>query len=86
VCKLSGLCTEWAPADTVTRALQWFGPERCMFGSDWPVSLLACEYRDTLSLVESAIVDLSASERAQVLGETAARVYRLDRQGARAGA
>jgi len=84
VCKLSGLFTEWAPADTAARALEWFGPERCMFGSDWPVCLLACEYQDTLSVVESALGKLSASERAHVLGETAARVYSLDRQGTRA--
>jgi L-fuconolactonase len=36
-CKLSGLLTEFDPEGTVERALAWFGPERCMFGSDWPV-------------------------------------------------
>jgi L-fucono-1,5-lactonase len=82
VCKLSGLFTECAPADTAERALAWFGPERCIYGSDWPVCLLACEYQDALSLVESAVSGLSASERAQVMGETAARVYGLAPVGA----
>ena len=51
-CKLSGLVTEadwqnWKPADLrpyVDRALELFGPRRCLFGSDWPVCLLAGSY------------------------------------------
>lgn len=81
VCKLSGLFTECAPTDTAARALEWFGPDRCMFGSDWPVCLLACEYEDTLSLIESVISALSASEQDQVMGETAVQVYGLERHG-----
>lgn len=51
VCKLSGLLTEGEPAATAAQALRWFGPERCMFGSDWPVCLLAGEYGDAIELV-----------------------------------
>jgi L-fuconolactonase len=83
-CKLSGLVTEahwrsWRPDELVPylrRALDWFGPERCMFGSDWPVCLLAADYGAVFSLVVEALRD---DERAAVLGGTAARVYRLGR-------
>jgi L-fuconolactonase len=67
-CKLSGLFTESEPHDTVARALEWFGPDRCMFGSDWPVSLLAAEYADTLAAV---------GDDERVRGLTAIRTYGL---------
>ena len=68
-CKLSGLLTEWEPAATAALALEWFGPERCMFGSDWPVCLLAGGYGDTLALV---------GDDEQVLAGTAIRTYGLE--------
>jgi L-fuconolactonase len=67
-CKLSGLFTEFDPAGTVERALDWFGPERCMFGSDWPVCLLAAEYGDTLAGV---------GQDERVLARTAIATYGL---------
>jgi len=77
-CKLSGLVTE---ADLQTplvpylqRVLDWFGPERCLFGSDWPVCLLAADYDHVVDLVLAA---LAPGERAAVMGETATRVYGL---------
>jgi L-fuconolactonase len=84
-CKLSGLTTEadyttWTPQqlepyfDTVLRA---FGPERLMFGSDWPVCLLAAPYRVWFNLVSSRITALSGSERDAILGGTATRAYRI---------
>jgi len=81
-CKLSGLVTEaewktWsapALAPYLRRALGWFGPERCLFGSDWPVCLLAADYDDVVDLVLSA---LREGERSAVMGETATRVYGL---------
>jgi len=81
-CKLSGLVTEaewasWQPDDLmpyVRRALDWFGEERCLFGSDWPVCLLAASYADVLALVQGT---LRPAERCAVLSATAARVYRL---------
>jgi L-fuconolactonase len=68
VCKVSGLFTEADPAGTAERALRWFGPERCMWGSDWPVCTLAGAYEDGLALV-------GGDER--VLGGTAIETYRL---------
>jgi L-fuconolactonase len=81
-CKLSGLVTEadwssWQPDELspyLRRALDWFGAERCLFGSDWPVCLLAASYADVLELAQSA---LRPAEREAVLAGTASRVYRL---------
>jgi L-fuconolactonase len=79
-CKLSGLVTEadwkaWTPGQLepyVRRVLEWFGPERCMFGSDWPVCLLAAPYGDVVEAMRSI-----AGDDANVFGETATRVYGL---------
>lgn len=92
-CKLSGLVTE-APlgarsqvfvpvADTVLGA---FGPDRVMFGSDWPVCLLASDYARVVALATSLVAGLSATERAAVFGGTAARVYRIAADGTGSGA
>jgi L-fuconolactonase len=78
-CKLSGLFTEAAPGvkptSTVEQALSWFGAERCMFGSDWPVCLLATGYADTLDLVREAV---PAEDLDAVLATTAIRTYSLE--------
>jgi L-fuconolactonase len=68
-CKLSGLYTEHDPEGTVALALEWFGAERCMFGSDWPVCTLVASYRETLDVV-------GADPR--VLARTAIRTYGLE--------
>jgi len=68
-CKLSGLFTESRPQDTVAQALEWFGADRCMFGSDWPVSLLAVDYTETLAVV---------GHNDDVRGLTAIRTYGLE--------
>jgi L-fuconolactonase len=67
-CKISGLFTETEPAATAALALRLFGAERCMWGSDWPVTLLAAGYGDGLALV---------GDDPGVLRETAVAVYRL---------
>jgi L-fuconolactonase len=85
-CKLSGLVTEadwasWRPADLqpfVNAAIEIFDPDRLMFGSDWPVCLLAASYEDVLGAARSATAGLSPDERDQVFGETARRVYALN--------
>ena len=84
-CKLSGLVTEadhesWTvdglrPYAEI--ALEAFGPARLMFGSDWPVCLLAASYAEVADAAGQLIAGLSPDERAQVLGGTAARAYRL---------
>lgn len=82
--KLSGLDTAAGPGWTadelrpaVDVALEAFGPERLMFGSDWPVSRLVSTYREVVDAAASLVGDLSASEQAAILGGTAARVYRI---------
>ncbi|HWG64324.1 MAG TPA: amidohydrolase family protein [Streptosporangiaceae bacterium] len=46
-----------------------------MFGSDWPVCLLACEYADVMTLATTLVGGLSDAERRAVFGTTAGRVY-----------
>lgn len=84
-CKLSGLTTEvgrsdWTIADLrpyVDVVLEAFGPDRVLFGSDWPVCLVACDYARWLATVQEIVAALSAAERAAILGGNARRVYRL---------
>jgi len=84
-CKLSGMVTEgewsgWSPGDFepyLDVVLDAFGPGRCMIGSDWPVCTLAGSYGDVTGIVTAYAGRLSASEREQVLGGTAARFYGL---------
>jgi L-fuconolactonase len=84
-CKLSGLVTEaawrqWRPADFTPYfdvALAAFGPERLMFGSDWPVCLLAGDYAEVAGLVKDFVAQLSAAEQAAIWGGTATRFYGL---------
>lgn len=88
VCKLSGMVTEadwqgWKPADLqpyVQRALDLFGPDRLLFGSDWPVCELAASYERVYEALVEALGSLSAAERAAIFGGTAQRVYRLPPQ------
>ncbi len=88
-CKLSGLVTEadwvgWTVNDLspfTDLVLEAFGAERTMFGSDWPVCLLATTYTEWHTAFQSLITELSATEREQVLGLTAANVYHLQTGG-----
>jgi len=87
-CKLSGLVTEarwdgWTAADFrpyLDVALDAFGSGRLLFGSDWPVCLLAGSYADVVGLARGAIAALSRDEQHAVLGGNAARVYRIEPQ------
>jgi L-fuconolactonase len=84
-CKLSGMVTEigrphWTIADLrpfVEVVLEAFGPQRVLFGSDWPVCLVACGYARWMEIVQELIAPLSSAERAAILGDNARRVYRL---------
>ena len=84
-CKLSGVATEadwanWTPEDLrpyVEVALDAFGPRRLMFGSDWPVCLVACGYGQWHRLVTEFISRLPPDEQRRVMGETAADAYGL---------
>jgi len=85
VAKVSGLVTEadrerWTVADLrpyVDVALEAFGPDRLMVGSDWPVCLLAADYARVFAAAEELLSGCSPDERRQVFGGTATRVYGL---------
>lgn len=86
LCKVSGLVTEadwshWKPSDLrpyLDVVFEAFGPQRLMFGSDWPVCLLAGRYDQVVQVVEHYIAPLSAAEQGAIFGGNAARFYRLD--------
>jgi L-fuconolactonase len=84
-CKISGMVTEadwknWKPEhfrpylDTVVEA---FGPGRIVFGSDWPVCLVAARYEQVVSIVEDYFARFSAEERAALFGGNAVEFYGL---------
>ena len=85
-CKLSGMVTEadwngWSSRDMkpyVQHALDAFGSDRLMYGSDWPVCLLAASYVDVKEALNDALGPISASEHAAIFGGTAARFYGLN--------
>lgn len=83
--KISGMITEaewktWT-ADHLKPYVQhvWklFGPDRCMFGSDWPVCLLAGVWKEVLAGFTQALGPAPQAERNKVMGETAARFYKI---------
>jgi L-fucono-1,5-lactonase len=84
-CKLSGMVTEadhqqWSADDLrpyVQHVLKLFGPDRLMFGSDWPVCLLAGSWKQVLAVFTQACGALPNAEREKILGETAQKFYRL---------
>lgn len=85
VCKVSGAATEadwqrWTPEQLrpyLDHAIEVFGFDRLMFGSDWPVCTVAVEYRRWLEVVQEAAKGASAAEQRRLFRETAARFYRL---------
>jgi L-fuconolactonase len=84
-CKLSGMVTEadlkrWTPADLqpyIDVVLRAFGPKRLMYGSDWPVMLLAGEYVRWYGVVTNAVSKLSKAEQERIMGGTAVEAYGL---------
>jgi L-fuconolactonase len=88
-CKVSGLITEadwhkWRPAHFdfyLQTVLDAFGPARLMFGSDWPVCLVAGEYEQVLGLVEDFFASLSPAEKKGILGQHAIDFYGLNAPG-----
>ncbi|HEX5190585.1 MAG TPA: amidohydrolase family protein [Streptosporangiaceae bacterium] len=90
VCKLSGILGEPPPAgapagqDPVAHLIPYyetvltaFGPDRIMFGSDWPVCTLSASYAEVVAAALALTCELSAAEREAVFSGTARRVYRL---------
>ena len=84
-CKLSGMITEadwdhWKPVDLkpyIDLALEQFGPERCMYGSDWPVCELAGTYGQVHDALAEFVGTLSESEQAAIWSRTAIDFYSL---------
>lgn len=84
-CKLSGLVTEadhehWKEADIkpyLEVVFEAFGPQRLMFGSDWPVCLLAADYSRVLRLIQDYIGQLNSLEQEMVMGLNARNFYKL---------
>ena len=84
-CKISGMVTEadfqsWTEAQLqpyLETVLEAFGPSRLMFGSDWPVCLLACRYERWFKIVSKFIGRLSGDEQERIQGGTAVEIYRL---------
>lgn len=84
-CKVSGLITEadwqsWQPADFrpyLDVVFEAFGPQRVMFGSDWPVCLVAGQYAQVVELAQQYLASFSADEQRLFWGDNAAGFYRL---------
>src|SRR5205807_6919226 len=87
-CKLSGLVTEadwkkWKPEHIqpcLDIAVECFGPERLMIGSDWPVCTVAGSYSQVMNLVMEYLEKCPAEVRNAVLGENAEQFWKLDRR------
>jgi L-fuconolactonase len=85
-CKVSGLVTEadwssWRSADLtpfVAEAVEIFGADRLMWGSDWPVSTLAATYSEVFETTVEILSDLVGDELESILGGCAASTYRLE--------
>lgn len=84
-CKLSGMVTEadftnWTDEQLkpyFDAVLEAFGPERLLFGSDWPVCLVATSYKSWVNLVKKWISELSVNEQRQILGKNAISIYNI---------
>lgn len=84
-CKISGMVTEadwqgWQPQDfnpSLDVVLEAFGPSRVMYGSDWPVCLLAAGYPQVCGIISQYLEKLSPVEQEMIWGETAVQFYHL---------
>jgi L-fuconolactonase len=85
-CKISGLVTEADLADPdvlkpyLEHLLQCFGPQRLLWGSDWPVCEAVCDYDAWYRMAHTLLNELSTAERDAIFGNVAREVYRLGPQ------
>lgn len=85
-CKISGMVTEadwdnWNYKDLepyLDLVLEVFGPDRLMYGSDWPVCLLAANYPMVKGIIEQFLTKLSPDEQAKIWGLNTKRFYNLE--------
>ncbi len=84
-CKISGMITEahwqyWTENDLrpyIDVAMETFGPDRCMFGSDWPVCTLAGSYGQVISTLRSYLSSFTKSEQSRIMGQNCLDFYGL---------
>jgi L-fuconolactonase len=84
-CKISGMVTEadwkgWKDEDFkpyMDVVAEAFGPDRILFGSDWPVCLVAASYNEVVRIVADYFSSFTSDEQAKVFGGNAARFYNL---------
>jgi L-fuconolactonase len=84
-CKMSGMITEadyhlWTPEQItpyMDLVLTSFGSKRILFGSDWPVCLVAGSYKKVKELVTNFISKLSANEKTNIMGKNAINLYNI---------
>ncbi|MGC3943435.1 MAG: amidohydrolase family protein [Chryseolinea sp.] len=84
-CKVSGMVTEadwemWTEREFtpyIDAVVEAFGVQRLMFGSDWPVCLIAAEYEQVVNIVRNHFASYSKSEQDLIFGTTATRFYKL---------
>jgi L-fuconolactonase len=84
-CKISGMVTEadwrsWSYDQLLPymeTVLEAFGPNRLMFGSDWPVCLVAATYTQWVQVVERFVSTLTESEQEAIWHHNASRFYKL---------
>lgn len=84
-CKVSGMVTEanlkhWKPSDFKSYldvVFEAFGVDRILYGSDWPVCLLASKYEQQLGIVQDYIKNFSEADKAKIMGENAVAFYNL---------
>jgi L-fuconolactonase len=84
-CKVSGMVNEadwhtWSDkvvSPYIEAVVEAFTPNRLMFGSDWPVMTLASSYGRWMATIQSAIAQLSVTEKERILGGTAVEAYGL---------
>jgi predicted TIM-barrel fold metal-dependent hydrolase len=87
VCKVSGIVAStrgrpWTPDDlapVINHVLNVFGPDRVMFGGDWPVCTLGATYRQWVEALKTVVRDRPEAERRKLFHDNAERVYRLSR-------
>jgi L-fuconolactonase len=88
-CKVSGMVTEaswrkggrWKKSDFTPYldvVLEAFGPRRLLYGSDWPVCIVAGSYESVVEIVRDFIEPLTSAEKERILGGTAVEAYRLE--------
>ncbi len=85
ICKISGIVASATPgqwsaatlAPTVNHCLNAFGPDRVVFGGDWPVCTLVASYREWVTALYAIIADRSEAEQRKLLHDNAQRFYGL---------